>query len=381
MGSSDDQSISVLLVDDDPEEHLLVRKYLRNARTGSYDLMAVTAFSDALDALRDHAFEVVLVDYYLGNRLGTELLEEMRQRVIDVPAILLTGRGSLQTDLQAMELGAADYLEKGALTPELLERSIRYAVGNHRAQAQLRRANEDLEVRVRERTQELDRSNQALERFAQVVAQDLQEPLRALTRQIQDIKAQSRRKECASVLADLDRVALSARNMELLIRSVLEYSGVARDTQAPKAVDLQKTVANICAEVQTMLRDAGATVNAQGLPTVKGHPELLAGLLENLIDNAVTFRADRPLAIDISAERKGDDWLCVVRDNGIGIRNEDLDDIFLMFHRGGRGEERAGIGMGLALCRKIVEYHGGKIWADSQLGEWSAFYFSLPAEE
>jgi light-regulated signal transduction histidine kinase (bacteriophytochrome) len=316
-----------------------------------------------------------------------ELLDRMRARGYDVPVILLTGRGSYELDLEAMEMGAFDYVEKADLTPRLLERAIRYTMENHRARAALRKANEELERRVRERTAELHRSNLELQQFANIVARDLQQPLQAITSHIEKMKARGAERGdergaergLRRAYRFLDPVLRAARNMELLVQSVLDYSSVGTETTAFGMVDLSGVVKEVRAELESAITEAGAEIEVGDLPSVQGNHKLLKGLFENLIDNAVRFRGERPLKICVSSERKDDVWLCTVSDNGVGIDDEDTYDIFLMFHKGARETDYPGVGIGLAMCRKIVQYHGGKIWVDSEPGRGTTFFFTLPA--
>ena len=185
----DTDGINVLVVDDDEEEYVVVRKYLKRAQAGLFHVHWAPTIDEALAAMQSEEHDVCLLDYHLGERTGIEVLREVRALGCDIPVILLTGQGSLELDLEAMQMGACDYMEKGDLTPVVLDRSIRYTIENHRARVALRKANEELEQRVRERTTELDRSNRDLEQFANIVAQDLQEPLRAMTQYIGAIRA------------------------------------------------------------------------------------------------------------------------------------------------------------------------------------------------
>jgi light-regulated signal transduction histidine kinase (bacteriophytochrome) len=382
MNDSEVSEVKVLLVDDDEEEYTVVRKYLKRAHTGQFRVKWIPEIEDALRAMAEESQDIALLDYHLGERTGIELLREMRARGHNIPVILLTGRGSLELDLQAMEMGAFDYLEKGELTSTLLERSIRYALENHRARVALQKANEELEQRVLERTAELHRSNRDLEQFADLVARDLQEPLRAINTQIEEIlgkePAGEAELERSPAFLVLERIALAARNMELMVQSVLNYSRVGSDTRPFETVDLSQIVAEVRAEFESRLGSADVTLEVGDLPSVQGERDLLKGLFENLLDNAVKFREERPLMVRIWSEQKKDFWLVAVRDNGVGISHEDLDDIFVMFHRGKEEPTQPGIGMGLTMCRKIVQYHGGRIWADSEPGTQSTFYFTLP---
>jgi len=181
--------VRVLLVDDDEEDYTVVNRYLKKARTGPFDVQWVPGFEEALAAIKRRSHDVCLLDYRLGEHSGLDLLRKVQALGVDLPVILLTGRGSFELDIEAMELGAFDYLDKADITPALLERSIRYTIENHSARVALRKANEELELRVRERTAELRRSNLDLEKFANVVARDLQIPLEAMTRQIEQMKS------------------------------------------------------------------------------------------------------------------------------------------------------------------------------------------------
>ena len=172
----------------------------------------------------------------------------------------------------------------------------------------------------------------------------------------------------------------TARNMELLVQSVLNYSGVGREIKPFVQVNLATIVTDICNDLAATIQDANAEIKVMPLPTINGDLNMIKGLFENLIDNAIKFRGAQPLQIRITCEQKGKNWLCSVSDNGNGMPDNDTEDVFLMFHRGSREPEQAGIGLGLAMCRKIIQYHGGRIWVDSEWGRGSTFYFTFPME-
>ena len=376
--------VHVLMVDDDEEEFIVVSKYLKKALTAPYIVEWVSTFEEALQAVAGRRHEVCLLDYQLGEHTGIELLGEMRDRGHNVPVILLTGHGNVEIDLQAMELGAFDYLEKTELTPRLLERSIRYAVENFRVREALREANEELERRVQERTAELNRSNIELEQFAEVVARDLQEPLAVLARYIAGLDVRTPVEPMPESLersgASLETVFLAIRNMELLVRIVLDYSRTRRQRAPFETVDLGEIAREVECELAHQIHKAGATFEVGKLPAVRGDRRLLKGLLENVFDNALKYPGDAPLAITVSSMRRGDAWVCLVQDTGRGVSEEDADEVFLMFARGSKTPSAPGVGIGLALCRKIVEYHGGRIWIDSGMDGGTKLFFTLPAE-
>lgn len=362
--------IRVLMVDDDEEEFILVNRHLMKAAAESYAVEWADSFEKALVSLDCDVYDVYLLDYNLGDRTGIDLLRVMRERGCTRPVILLTGQGNPEVDRRAMELGAFDYLEKGAVAPALLDRSVRYAIENYRAREELRLANEALEQRVAERTAELHRSNTQLQRFAEIVASDLQQPLQALRQYVSD-------GDKIGPLS-LDAIFLSIRNMELLVHLVLNYART-RDQRTPFVpIDLTKTIDEIYDEFASRFEDSGAQLVCHDLPSIQGDPRLVKGLFENLLDNALKYRGRRPPEIEVSAVQHAGMWICQVSDNGVGIPGEEANEVFLMFARGGQHGDVPGVGIGLALCRKIAEYHGGRIWVDSGKTEGTTVSISLP---
>ena len=379
----DTSGIKVLLVDDDEEEYLLARRHLSKARSGPFTVTWASTFDDALRELRGAEHDICLLDYELGEHTGIELLTEMRAQQHDLPVILLTGHGSLEIDLTAMELGAFDYMEKKDITPSLLERSIRYTVTAHRARAALRKSNEDLERRVQERTAELNRSNQELEQFAEMVASDLREPLANLVRRIE-----AREKADAAKASDAGSAAIqrergfvlhAIRNMELLMETVLDYAQAGRGARTLGLVDLNAAFNDARTDLAGAIAESHAQIEIEPLPTVRGDHGLIRGLFRNLIDNGIKFCGSGPPHIRVWSESKGDAWLIAIADNGVGIEPERISDLFVMFQGEGQDSPGAGVGIGLAICRKIIQYYGGRIWVDSEPGAGSTFYVAFPA--
>jgi light-regulated signal transduction histidine kinase (bacteriophytochrome) len=153
---------------------------------------------------------------------------------------------------------------------------------------------------------------------------------------------------------------------------------VGRSGAARATVDLAEVLAEVEHSLSGPLREAGATIHADALPRVRGERSLLVSLLQNLIANAVKFRGDRPLRIELSARREGDRWELSCADNGIGVEPQYAGRIFVIFQRLHTKEAYAGTGIGLALCRKIVEYHGGRIWLDTGYEGGACVRFTLP---
>lgn len=230
--------------------------------------------------------------------------------------------------------------------------------------------------------QELRRSNAELEQFAYVVSHDLRQPLRAVTSYLALLK-----RELGDNLSDdahefIGFASDGARRMDELIRSLLEYSRIGRLEAPFDNVALDEVTASAALMLSDSIADVGGTITVQSpLPTIRGdHSELLR-LFENLLGNAQKYRApDRPLRIAIGCDENGGEWRVWVRDNGVGIPPKDHERIFGIFQRL-VGREIEGAGIGLSVCRKIAEHHGGRIWVESAPGQGSVFIIAFPRPE
>jgi signal transduction histidine kinase len=229
--------------------------------------------------------------------------------------------------------------------------------------------------------QELQRSNTELEQFAYVASHDLQEPLRKVASFCQMLE--QRYKGQLDERAD-QYIAFAvdgAKRMQQLINDLLSFSRVGRLTQPHDAIDTGELVERAQRSLAAAIEESGAEVHFDGLPTVRGDGTLLGVVFQNLIGNAIKFRGDARPRIEITAERDDGMWRFRCADNGIGIEPEYADRIFVIFQRLHPRTEYEGTGIGLAMCRKIVEYHGGRIWLDGEAADGSVFLFTLPAEE
>jgi signal transduction histidine kinase len=241
----------------------------------------------------------------------------------------------------------------------------------------LRRAHEQLDLQAGE----LERSNAELEQFAYVASHDLQEPLRKVASFCQLLE--QRYKGQLDERADqyIDFAVDGAKRMQQLINDLLAFSRVGRDVEDFEPVDLGDAFARAMTNLDAAIEESGATVEIDALPTVDGEASLLTLVCQNLVGNAIKFRSDAPPRVRVSAERQDGQWLITCSDNGIGIEPEYADRVFVIFQRLHAKDEYAGTGIGLAMCRKIVEYHGGRIWLDSEAQPGTTFRFTLPASE
>ena len=228
-------------------------------------------------------------------------------------------------------------------------------------------------------SRELERSNAELAQFASIASHDLQEPLRTIRSFATLLQERLGDKLAGKDQEFMDYVINGAKRMQEMITAILFYSEVGHQGIRATAIDLSMIAHTAIANLENKIAKAKASVTVERLPLVTADPLLITQLLQNLLSNGVKFRSkDRPAVLTISAREDADDWVIVVADNGIGIRNEDTVRIFTLFQRAHSAGEYPGTGIGLATCKKIAERHGGRLWLESTLGAGTKFFFSLP---
>ncbi|CCH33353.1 ATP-binding protein [Actinosynnema sp. NPDC047251] len=238
-----------------------------------------------------------------------------------------------------------------------------------------------MRARIVNDVEELRRSNSELEQFAYVASHDLQEPLRKVASFCQLLE-----RRYSGQLDDRGEQYLrfavdGAKRMQVLINDLLAFSRVGRMIREHVPVDLNETVAQVLDSYSEVIERTGATVQVPELPTVRGEASLLGGVFGNLIGNALKFHGEDPPRVRVEVERTGELWTFTVGDDGIGIEPEYAERIFVIFQRLHHKDDYPGTGIGLAMCRKIIEYHGGTIWLDTDQDAGTTFKFTLPAVE
>ena len=274
------------------------------------------------------------------------------------------------------------------------------------AEEALRRAHDELEIRVQERTielksnnellqleiqerkrteaalalrsEELARSNAELEQFAYVASHDLQEPLRMVGSFVQLLERRYKDVLDAKGREHISYAVDGARRMQMLIQDLLAFSRVGTQGKEFAPTNFNSVVRSVLNNLREAIGESGAKVNCAPLPTLPADDSQMGQLFQNLISNAVKFRGEQGPSIQITAEPSDAHWKFAVKDNGIGIDQRHSDRIFLIFQRLHNRREYAGTGIGLAICKKIVDRHGGKIWVESEPGKGSTFLFTLP---
>jgi PAS domain S-box-containing protein len=237
------------------------------------------------------------------------------------------------------------------------------------------------EEKLRQQTKELERSNRELEQFAYVASHDLQEPLRLVSSYVQLLARRYRGKLDEDADEFITFAVEGANRMKSLITDLLTYSRVGTHGKELVPVAMDGVFKRVTESLQLAIDDKGATVTCDPLPEVLGDNVQMVQLLQNLIGNAIKFHGAEPPRVHVGVRKQGGHWLFSVRDNGIGIEPQYLERIFVIFQRLHNRAEYPGTGIGLAICRKIIERHGGQIWVESAPGKGATFYFTLqPAE-
>jgi light-regulated signal transduction histidine kinase (bacteriophytochrome) len=281
------------------------------------------------------------------------------------------------------------------------------ALQRFRTEAELAKHRSHLEVLVQQRTRELEtaneqlrkviaqrevaeetllrtaedlkRSNLDLEQFAYVASHDLQEPLRAVAGYVRLLEHRFPEKVDAKTREYIAGAAEGATRMEQLITDLLTYARLDLAGRTFKSANLGTPLETALRNLQFSIRAASAAVTSDPLPTLPVDESQIVELFQNLIGNALKFRGEHPPQIHIGARPEEGRWVIWVRDNGIGMEAQYFQRIFQVFQRLHTRRQYPGTGIGLAICKKIVERHGGTIWVESQPGQGSTFFFSIPA--
>ena len=297
---------------------------------------------------------------------------------VGISAVMLAGVLAIRPLFLAIrEAAAVLQQDKEVLEKKVAARTEELRDANARLSVELderRRA----EQRMAQYASDLARSNAELEQFAYVASHDLQEPLRMVASFTQLLARRYQGKLDQNADEFIGFAVDGARRMQELINDLLAYSRVGTRGKPPAPTDLSEVLKDAEANLHQAIAESGTVITHDPLPVVSGDPVQLTQLFQNLLANALKFRNGEAPRIHVSAQAREEDWLLSVKDNGIGIAPEHQERIFAIFQRlHGRGEY-PGTGIGLALCKKIVERHGGHLWVESAPGQGSTFYFNIP---
>jgi signal transduction histidine kinase len=239
------------------------------------------------------------------------------------------------------------------------------------------------EVRLKKYSEDCIRSNQELEKFAYVASHDLKSPVLSLAANLKLLEKRTRGKMDAESLDLINDAHASAARMQNLISDLLTYARIGADNlkKTQERINLTEMLNIVLTTLKTECDQSGCTVIADKLPEITADHTQMMQLFQNLLSNAIKFHGGEPPRIEIRAEQAEKEWLFSIKDNGIGIPSEHRERIFELFQRASAGQNYKGTGIGLAICKKIVEQHGGRIWVESEPGKGSAFHFTILSEQ
>ncbi|MDB5812697.1 MAG: two-component hybrid sensor and regulator, partial [Betaproteobacteria bacterium] len=343
-------------------------------RDYGHETVGFNAGEAALAALRETKFDLLLADLMMPGMDGIALLRAAREMDADLVGIIMTGAGSVATAVEAMKVGAFDYILKPFKASVILPVLARALTVRR-----LRMENAELEQRLRKHVDALEAANKELEAFSYSVSHDLRSPLRAINGYPQMIEEQLGDKLDEETKRLLNVVVDTSHKMGMLIDDLLAFSKLGRQPLNAKQVDMNSVVKEAWSEAS-----AGSSVGThdfrlQSLPDVWCDRALLKQVWANLLSNAVKYSSKRDKSvIEVGAEDLGTEIVYCVRDNGAGFDMRYVDKLFEVFKRLHSEDEFSGTGVGLAIVHRIVTRHGGRVWAEGKVDEGASLYFSLP---
>jgi signal transduction histidine kinase len=367
-----ESKLKVLLVEDNPADGELA---LHELRQGGFDVAGevVETAEGFRQRVRERTPDLVLAAYNLGQWRGMEALEILRSEGLDIPLILVSGTLGDVTAVECIKQGASDYVLKTALAR--LPGSVKRALEETRIKQESRLAHEELAKKA----EELARSNEELEQFACVASHDLQEPLRMVINYTQLLAERYRGKLDDQGDKFIQYAVDGAARMRTLIQDLMAFSCAGRQESSLQNTDCNEVVRQALGNLQVAVQESGAIVTSDDLPVVLANTGQLRQVFQNLIGNAIKFRSTESPVIHIGKEWKGIEWAFSVTDNGISIAPANREVVFAVFRRLHTHTEYSGNGIGLAICKRIVEQVGGKIWVEPQAAPGTTFKLTWPA--
>ncbi|MBK0402415.1 response regulator [Adhaeribacter sp. BT258] len=401
--------IKILLVDDDEDDYIITKEIIDDIPARQYHLDWTPSFREALELIAQKKHDIYLVDYRLGAHDGLELITKAIEMGCTAPLILLTGQSDRETDERAMRLGASDYLVKGAISPNELERSIRYSIEHSLNLQEIQTLNSELEERVEKRTNQLaeaikklEKTNRSLQEAQLEIRKALQKEkeLNELKSRFVTIASHEFRTPLATVLSSasligkykntedddkrqkhVDRIKSAVSNLTAILNDFLSISRIEEGKiyNVPCSFNLEVFCLEITEELQGFVKD-GQQIQYQHFgaqKTVNLDKQLMKNILLNLLSNASKYSAENKL-IYFTTEIRNGALTITVKDEGIGIPDADKVHLFDPFFRAQNVTNIQGTGLGLNIVKKYVDIMGGTLAYESALDQGTTFIVNFP---
>lgn len=389
----------ILVVDDEKYNIEIISDLLQK----EYEIVSASDGKMALEKVEETSPDLILLDVIMPELNGFEVCRQLKsdEKTMGIPVVMVTSLTEKEDRIRGIEAGADDFLNKPVDKYELnarvksLVRVKKYHDALVEEQEKLRILNEHLEDKVKERTaslaaeveirkkaqnllqitlKELARSKAELEQIVFIASREIQQPLQAVSSNLGHLGNTYKGKFLDKDAWEIVGNAVDGTvGMQRRINDLYTYSRMGTKKElADSGVVLNEAITNL----GVVIKKTGTQITHDKLPVVMGDPAQLCQLFHHLLDNAIKFRSAGPPNVHISAQQEGDNWVFSVKDNGVGIDPKYIDNLFLISERVREGQPKTGIG--LAICKKIVERHGGKIWVESEKGKGSTFSFTIP---
>lgn len=372
---------TILIVEDEAAIAMELQSRLNDL---GYRVLGPVASSEgALRLVQAQPPDMVLMDIRIqGSRDGIEVAAEIRAQH-DLPIIFLTANADASTLQRAKLTEPVGFLTKPFREREV-QAMIEMGLYKHQAEMEIRQLNAELENRVAVRTAELAAANAELNQLLSFAAHDLQEPLRPIIIYTQLLAKRFQGQVDPEVEEMMTFIIESTMRLKSLEAALLRYAELGQEKFSPKPVESTEVLKKVLNQIEPLSASLGATITYEALPLVQADAKQLQRVFENLLDNALKFHAlQHPPQIHLSAGLQiagtRNEWVFRVQDNGIGIEPQYFERIFEIFKRLHPQNEYPGVGIGLTICKRIIEKHGGQIWVESQVGVGTTFFFTLPA--
>lgn len=370
--------IRVLLIEDNQYDVVLVREALRESKYDRFQLFTASRLEEGLQLLNNEEIDIILLDLSLPDSSMLNGMIDIQSSCHKIPIIVLTGLGDEEVALQALRLGAQDYLQKGENIFDLLQRTIKFAMERFHLLSEIEQGRLTLEQRVLDRTRQLETVNKELESFCYSVSHDLRSPIRTINGFCQAL-IEDYFDQIGSEAQDyLQRIQQATLRMDSLIQNLLRLSRLSRGEICQDNIDLSALAREIIGDLQQNYPDQNVTCIIE--PQVYGHGDanLLRIVLENLLINAWKFTSKTANPhIEFGSSQVDNQSVYHVVDNGAGFDMNYADQLFGTFQRLHSADEFPGTGIGLATVQRIIHRHNGRIWAEGVVNHGASFYFTL----